>query len=350
MRLATREQAKCRRTPLQTNDAILVTGADGFIGSHLVEELVRQGRNVKAFIYYNSFNSWGWLDNVAPDVRGHFEIFAGDVRDPFGVKTAMEGCDTVMHLAALIAIPYSYHSPAAYVDTNVTGTLNIVQAARELGVGKVVHTSTSEVYGTARFVPINEGHPLQGQSPYSASKIGADQIAMSYHASFDTPVAIIRPFNTYGPRQSARAVLPTIITQLAAGKSSIKLGATHPTRDFNFVADTVDGFIAVANSAESVGEVFNIGSNFEVSIGESAQMIADLMQCDIEIIADDIRLRPEKSEVERLWADNSKAIEILGWTPRYSGKDGFAKGLAETIRWFTDPANLAQYKHDQYNL
>lgn len=329
---------------------ILVTGADGFIGSHLVDALTRRGCDVRAFVYYNSFNSWGWLDHAAEDVKGNFEIFAGDVRDPFGVKAAMAGCDVVLHLAALIAIPYSYHSPAAYVDTNVTGTLNVVQAARELNISKVVHTSTSEVYGTARFVPITEEHPLQGQSPYSASKIGADQIAMSFHASFGTPVAIIRPFNTYGPRQSARAVLPTVITQIASGKRQIRLGAVHPTRDFNYVRDTVDGFIAVAESEASVGEVINVGSNYEISVGDSARLIAEIMGADIEIVTQDERMRPAKSEVERLWADNRKAQERLGWTPAYAGRDGFRRGLEETIAWFTDPANLARYKSDIYNL
>lgn len=329
---------------------VLVTGADGFIGSHLTEALVRQGYNVRAFALYNSFNSWGWLDSCAQDVRGQFEVFSGDIRDPNGVRTAMKDCDTVLHLAALIAIPYSYHSPDTYVDTNVKGTLNVVQAARDLNVSKVVHTSTSEVYGTARFVPITEEHPLQGQSPYSASKIGADQIAMSYHASFGTPVATIRPFNTYGPRQSARAVIPTIITQIANGKRQIKLGATHPTRDFNYVADTVRGFIAVANSERSVGEVINIGSNFEISIGDTVRAIADVMGANIEILSDDSRMRPEKSEVERLWADNAKALSLLGWAPEYGGLDGFRRGLAETAAWFQEPANLAAYKSDMYNI
>ncbi len=257
------------------NKKILVTGADGFIGSHLTEELVRQGHSVRAFVLYNSFNSWGWLDNAEPEVRRSLDVFAGDIRDPHGVKTAMKGCDVVMHLAALIAIPYSYHSPDTYVDTNVKGTLNIVQAARELGVQKLVHTSTSEVYGTAKFVPITEDHPLQGQSPYSASKIGADQIAMSFFNSFNTPVSIIRPFNTYGPRQSARAIIPTVITQIASGQRVLKLGALHPTRDFNFITDTVRGFIAVAESDRSIGEVINIGSNFEVSIGDTVKMISE---------------------------------------------------------------------------
>jgi dTDP-glucose 4,6-dehydratase len=333
-----------------TNKKILVTGADGFIGSHLTEALVRQGYDVRAFVLYNSFNSWGWLDSCAPDVAGKFEIFAGDIRDPHGVRTAMKDCDVVMHLAALIAIPYSYHSPDTYVDTNVKGTLNIVQAARELKVEKVVHTSTSEVYGTARFVPITEEHPLQGQSPYSATKIGADQIAMSFYNAFDTPVATIRPFNTYGPRQSARAFIPTVITQIASGQRKIKLGALHPTRDFNFVIDTVRGFISIAESEQSVGEVINIGSNFEVSMGDTVKMIAEIMGVDIEIKTDEIRLRPEKSEVDRLWADNSKAKKLTRWEPTYGGKEGFRRGLAETIAWFIDPANLKQYKTGIYNV
>ncbi|KAF0220682.1 MAG: NAD-dependent [Geobacteraceae bacterium] len=333
-----------------TNKKILITGADGFIGSHLTEELVRRGFNIRAFVFYNSFNSWGWLDHSDPEIKNSIEIFAGDIRDSHGVKEAMKGCDMVLHLAALIAIPYSYHSPDTYVDTNIKGTLNIVQAARELGVEKVVHTSTSEVYGTARFVPITEDHPLQGQSPYSASKIGADQIAMSFYTSFNTPVAIIRPFNTYGPRQSARAVIPTIITQIANGSRNLKLGSLHPTRDFNFVKDTVQGFIAVAQSDQSVGEVINIGSNFEVSIGETVHAIADIMGANIEIETDDIRLRPDKSEVERLWADNRKAFEIAGWQPHYGGMDGLQRGLTETIEWFSNPANLSLYKADRYNI
>lgn len=329
---------------------ILVTGADGFIGSHLTEELVRRGYDVRAFVLYNSFGTWGWLDQAPADIRAELDVFAGDVRDPYGVKKAMMGCDVVMHLAALIAIPYSYHSPDTYVETNVKGTLNVVQAARELGVEKVVHTSTSEVYGTARFVPITEEHPLQGQSPYSATKIGADQLAMSFYTSFDTPVAIIRPFNTYGPRQSARAVIPTVITQVANGARQIKLGSLHPTRDFNYVADTVRGFISVAESARSVGEVINIGSNYEISVGETVELIGDLMGTRLEVVSDDVRLRPAKSEVERLWADNSKAKQLLGWEPAYGGREGFRRGLAETIEWFTQPANLKAYKSHLYNL
>lgn len=327
---------------------VLVTGADGFIGSHLVEYLVEKGYDVRAFVLYNSFNSFGWLDNSP--VKDKIEVFAGDVRDPFGVRKAMEGCDTVLHLAALIAIPYSYHSPATYVETNITGTLNIVQAARELGVEKVVHTSTSEVYGTAQFVPITEAHPLQGQSPYSASKIGADQIALSYYASFDTPVAVIRPFNTYGPRQSARAFIPTVITQIAAGKREIQLGSLTPTRDLNFVRDTVRGFEAVALSNKSIGEVINIGSNYEISMGDTAKLIAEIMDAEVNIVTDQQRLRPAKSEVERLWADNSKALSLLGWQPEFPGITGLRQGLTETVAWFQDPTNLAGYKSDRYNI
>ena len=333
-----------------SNKKVLVTGADGFIGSHLTEELIRQGYDVRAFVYYNSFNSWGWLDHSTNEIKKNIDVFAGDIRDPHGVKEAMKGCTHVLNLAALIAIPYSYHSPDTYVDTNIKGTLNVVQAARELNIEKVVHTSTSEVYGTAKYVPIDENHPLQGQSPYSASKIGADQMALSFYKSFDTPVAIIRPFNTYGPRQSARAVIPTIISQLAAGTTNIKLGAVSPTRDFNFVKDTVNGFISIMNSDKSNGEIINIGSNYEISIGETAEMIADIMDVELTIETDEQRIRPEKSEVERLWADNQKAKEIIGWKPNYGGKSGFRRGLEETIEWFTNPKNLATYKTDVYNI
>lgn len=329
---------------------VIVTGADGFIGSHLTEELVRQGYDVKAFVLYNSFNSWGWLDSCSPEVRGKFEVFSGDIRDPYGVKQALKGCDIVLHLAALIAIPYSYHSPDTYVDTNIKGTLNIVQAAKELNIKKVIHTSTSEVYGTAKFVPITEEHPLQGQSPYSASKIGADQIALSFYTSFNTPVSVIRPFNTYGPRQSARAVIPTIITQIANGQKRIKLGSIHPTRDFNYVKDTVSGFIAAIKTENGIGKVINLGSNFEISIGDTVKTIADQMGTNIEIETDEIRLRPDKSEVERLWADNRKAKELLGWEPNYGGLEGFRKGLSETITWFKDDANLKNYKTGLYNI
>jgi dTDP-glucose 4,6-dehydratase len=329
---------------------VLITGADGFIGSHLTEALVRKGHKVRAFALYNSFNSWGWLDHCAPDVKGRFEVFSGDIRDPHGVKEAMKGCDSILHLAALIAIPYSYHSPDTYVDTNVKGTLNVLQAARELGIKRVIHTSTSEVYGTARFVPITEEHPLQGQSPYSATKIAADQLALSFYASFGLPVVTVRPFNTYGPRQSARAVIPTIITQIANGNKQIKLGAVSPTRDFNYVQDTVEGFIAALNSENGLGEVVNIGSNFEISVGDTVKLIAQVMNVEVEIITDDERLRPENSEVERLWADNTKAGQLFGWQPIYSGRDGLKKGLSETAEWFTRPENLRQYKTDIYNI
>jgi NAD dependent epimerase/dehydratase len=329
---------------------LLVTGADGFIGSHLVESLVRQGRDVKAFVLYNSFNSWGWLDHCAAEVKNQFDVFAGDIRDPHGVKEAMRGCDEVLHLAALIAIPYSYHSPDTYVDTNVKGTLNVLQAARDLGVRRVIHTSTSEVYGTARFVPITEEHPLQGQSPYSATKIAADQLAYSFYASFGLPVVIARPFNTYGPRQSARAVIPTIITQIAKGMRQIRLGAVSPTRDFNYVQDTVAGFIAALDSDRGLGEVVNFGSNFEISVGDTASLIAEVMNAEIEIITDESRLRPEKSEVERLWAGNRKAKELFGWQPAYAGREGFKRGLKETAEWFGEDHNLSGYKADAYNL
>lgn len=332
------------------NKKILVTGADGFIGSHLTEHLVRMGADVRAFVYYNSFNSWGWLDEADANIKQSLDVFAGDIRDPHGVRTAMKGCDVVMHLAALIAIPYSYHSPDTYVDTNVKGTLNVIQAARELGIERVVHTSTSEVYGTARFVPITEAHPLQGQSPYSASKIGADQMAQSFFASFGTPVVTIRPFNTYGPRQSARAVIPTIITQVASGARTLKLGAMHPTRDFNYVHDTVRGFVAVAECDAAVGQVLNVGSNYEISVGDTARLIAELMGREVEFTNDEQRMRPAGSEVERLWADNTRVRELTGWQPQYPGNEGLRRGLQETIEWFGNPDNLRRYKAGLYNI
>jgi dTDP-glucose 4,6-dehydratase len=329
---------------------VLVTGADGFIGSHLTESLVRAGYSVRAFVMYNSFNSWGWLDHIPFDVKKNIEIFPGDIRDPHGIHEVMRGCDAVLHLAALIAIPFSYHSPDTYIDTNVKGTLNVLQAARALGVKRVIHTSTSEVYGTARFVPITEGHPLQGQSPYSASKIGADQLAFSFFSSFDLPVVIARPFNTYGPRQSARAIIPTVISQIANGKNRITLGALSPTRDFSFVQDTVDAFIATLKSNKGLGEVVNFGSNFEISIADVVALIAEQMNEKVDITSDTERIRPVSSEVERLWADNSKARELFEWTPRYAGRDGLARGLQETIDWFTQPENLQRYKSDIYNI
>ncbi len=329
---------------------ILVTGADGFIGSHLVERLLRRGCDVRAFVQYNSLGSWGWLDESPADIRRDLDVFAGDIRDPHGVRAAMTGCDVVLHLAALIAIPYSYHSPQTYVETNVLGTLNIVQAARDLGVERVVHTSTSEVYGTARFVPITEAHPLQGQSPYSASKRGAAQSALSVHAAFGTPVTVIRPFNPSGPRQSARAVIPTVITLVAAGAGEIRLGAVHPTRDFTFVADTARAFEALAECDAAVGRTVNAGSGFEISIGDTARRIIALMGRDVAIVTDDQRLRPEASEVERLWADSGLMQSLTGWSPEYGGGEGFSRGLQETIDWFSDPGNLARYKTDRYVL
>ena len=343
------------------NKKILITGADGFIGSHLTETCVRLGYDVRAFVYYNSFNSWGWLDSSPAEIRDGLDVFAGDIRDPFGVKEAMKGCDVVFHLAALIgipysylaaliAIPYSYHSPASYVETNVSGTLNVVQAARELGVEKVIQTSTSEVYGTARFVPITEEHPLSGQSPYSASKIGADQIALSFYKSFETPVAVIRPFNTYGPRQSMRAVIPTIIGQISAGQTKIRLGSLTPTRDFNFVDDTVRGFLSVAQSDQSIGEVINIGSQFEISVGDTVRLIGEAMNREITVEQEDARLRPEQSEVERLLASNEKAQQLTGWKPEYAGREGLKRGLEKTIEWFSVPDNLKLYKTNTYNV
>lgn len=337
--------------PMSIGKKVLVTGADGFIGSHLVEALVRAGYNVRAFVFYNSFNSWGWLDESPAEIREALDVFAGDIRDPHGVDQAMEGCDAVLHLAALIAIPYSYHSPDAYVDTNIRGTLNVLQAARRRGIGRVIHTSTSEVYGTARFVPITEEHPLQGQSPYSATKIGADQLAFSFFTSFGLPVTIVRPFNTYGPRQSARAVIPTIITQLANGAEEIRLGAVSPTRDFNYVADTVAGFQAVLEQEKvGWGEVYNFGSNYEISIGETAELIGEVMGKEVRIVTDEERLRPKDSEVERLWAENAKARQAFGWEPRYAGREGFKRGLAETAEWFANGENLRRYKADRYNV
>lgn len=325
---------------------VLVTGADGFIGSHLTEALIDAGCEVRAFVYYNSFNSWGWLDTLPADKKAKLDIFAGDVRDPNGVGEAMQGADAVFHLAALIGIPFSYHSPDSYVDTNIKGTLNVLQAARKLGTKRVLVTSTSEVYGTALYVPIDEKHPYQGQSPYSATKIGADRMAESFYRSFGLPVTIVRPFNTYGPRQSARAVIPTIITQLLNGETRVKLGSLTPTRDFNYVKDTVNGFIAIARSDQTVGEEINIATQDEISIGQLAQEMIDQINPEAQIISDDERIRPEKSEVNRLLGANAKIKQLTDWEPRYD----LRSGLAETVEWFKDKENLKGYKHDIYNV
>jgi len=328
---------------------ILVTGADGFIGSHVVETLVKSGHEVRAFVLYNSFNSWGWLDDSDKSVRESIDVFAGDIRDPHGVDNAVSGQDVILNLAALIAIPYSYHSPDTYIDTNIKGTLNILQAARRHEVSRVIQTSTSEVYGTAQYIPIDEKHPLHPQSPYAASKVGADQLALSFHASFNTPVGVLRPFNTYGPRQSARAVIPTIISQLATGRE-VKLGSLSPTRDFSFVQDTANGFLAAAKSDAIVGQTVNLGSGFEISIQETAETIAKLMNVKLKLANDEQRVRPESSEVERLHASIQKAKEVLGWQPQLKGLEGFKAGLKQTIDWFSNPINLARYKADRYNL
>ncbi|WP_326975137.1 NAD-dependent 4,6-dehydratase LegB [Caproicibacter sp. BJN0012] len=329
---------------------VLVTGADGFIGSHLAEELVRSECSVRAFVCYNSFNSWGWLDQSPKEIQNSLEVFQGDIRDPYRVRTALEGCSAVFHLAALVAIPYSYYSPESYLDTNLKGTLHVLQAARELGTERVVQTSTSEVYGTAEYVPIPETHPLRAQSPYAASKIAADQLALSFFRSFATPVTVVRPFNTYGPRQSNRAVIPTVMTQIARGNRKIRLGSLTPTRDFSYVSDTVRGFRETACCDEAVGEVVNIGSNFEISIGETVRMIARVMHAEVETETETERIRPEQSEVRRLCADTSKAERLFGWKPEFGGKDGLQKGLALTADWFRDPENQKRYRADRYVL
>lgn len=330
---------------------ILITGADGFIGSHLTEKLVELGYNVLALSQYNSFNNHGWLDYSNKNIKGEFEIISGDVRDHNQMNTLVRNCDVVFHLASLIGIPYSYNAPQSYIDTNVTGTLNILQASLNSGVTKLIHTSTSEVYGTAEFVPITENHPLKGQSPYSATKIAADQISLSYFYSFKLPVTICRPFNTYGPRQSLRAVIPTIITQILNNNYSINLGDISTTRDFNYIDDTVNGFIASMLSKKNLGEVTNIGSNFEISIEDTVKIISNIFDVEINIITDTKRVRPKHSEVHRLWADNSKALQILNWKPSYSGLDGFKKGIVETIKWFKNSDNLKLYKNiSEYNI
>lgn len=323
---------------------ILVTGSDGFIGSHLTEELVKAGYEVRAFVYYNSFNSWGWLDSLPKTVMEHVEVFQGDIRDPHGVKEAMKGCQAVFHLAALIAIPFSYHSPDAYVDTNIKGTLNVLQAARELDMERVLVTSTSEVYGTALYVPIDEKHPYKGQSPYSATKIGADRLAESFYCSFNLPITIVRPFNTYGPRQSARAVIPTIITQLLGGKEEIKLGSLTPTRDFNYVKDTAHGFMEIYKSDKTIGQEINIATQQEISIGRLAEELIRQINPNARIICDEQRLRPEKSEVNRLLGSNQKILELTDWRPQYT----FSQGIEETISFFRE--NLDRYKVDIYNV
>jgi len=329
---------------------VLVTGADGFIGSHLTELLAAEGYEVRAMVLYNSFDARGWLDHIDAATRRQLEIVAGDIRDPHFVRGAVSGCDAVMNLAALIAIPFSYVAPESYLQTNALGAINVAQAARDQGNVKVVHVSTSEVYGTAQFVPITEEHPLVAQSPYAATKIAADQLMLSYWRSFGTPVAVARPFNTYGPRQSTRAVIPTIITQMVAGNRRIELGATHPTRDFNYVKDTARGMLAVLRSDAAIGEVINIGSGFEISVGDTAELIAEILGVEVEIEQKEQRKRPELSEVERLFAANEKARRILGWTPQYGGLEGFRRGLTETIDWFRVPENLARYRVGGYTL
>ncbi len=328
------------------NKKVLVTGADGFIGSHLVEKLVRQGFEVRAFVFYNSFNSWGWLDHSPDDIKKVIDVFSGDIRDQNNVRKAMAGCNIVFHLAALISIPYSYQSPHSYLDTNVNGALNVLQAAKEYGTKRVFMTSTSEVYGTAQYIPIDEKHPLQGQSPYSATKIGADKLAESFSRSFNTPVTIVRPFNTYGPRQSARAVIPTIITQLLDGHKQINLGALTPTRDFNFIQDTVAGFIEIAKTDKTIGEEINIATQDEISISELAQEIIDRINPEVKIISDVKRIRPEMSEVDRLLGSNHKIKQLTNWEPKHSLKEG----LSKTIEWFSIPENRKAYKSDVYNI
>lgn len=325
-------------------EKVLVTGADGFIGSHLVEKLIDEGKNVKAFVYYNSFNSWGWLEDLPKEKLKQIEIFSGDIRDSNGVREAMKDINEVYHLAALIGIPFSYHSPDSYVDTNIKGTLNVLQSARNFDLERVLITSTSEVYGTAKYVPIDESHPFQGQSPYSATKIGADRLAESFYRSFDLPVSIVRPFNTYGPRQSSRAVIPTIITQLLAGKKDIKLGSLSPTRDFNYVKDTAKGFIEIAKSKKAIGQEINIATSREISIGDLANELINQINPNAKIICDEQRLRPEKSEVNRLLGSNKKIRELTNWELEYT----FEKGLEETIKWIEK--NLDSYKIDQYTI
>lgn len=328
------------------NKKVLVTGACGFIGSHLVEELINKGCEVKAFVFYNSFNSWGWLDSFSKEKLKKIEVVTGDVRDPNSVRTALKYVNVVFHLAALIGIPFSYHSPDSYFETNVKGTLNVLQASRDYNVERIIVTSTSEVYGTSQYVPIDERHPLQGQSPYSASKIGADKMTESFYRSFGTPVVIARPFNTYGPRQSARAVIPTLITQLLSGKESVELGSLYPTRDFNYVSDVCRGLVALAETEEIIGKEVNIGSGTEISISDLAKLVIELIGADAKIVSEDLRKRPDKSEVERLVCDNRLMRKTTGWKPETS----LVEGLSKTIEWFKNKENLSRYKHEIYNI
>ncbi len=332
------------------NKKVLITGSEGFIGSHLTERLVKEGYDVKALVLYNSFNNHGWLEDIPKKIKNSIEIVLGDIRDPNGVEQIVRGCNSILHLAALIAIPYSYLSPQSYIETNIIGTLNLLQAANRNNIEKFIHTSTSEVYGTAKYVPIDENHPLEGQSPYSASKIGGDQIAMSYFRSFNTPVAILRPFNTYGPRQSARAIIPTIISQLTNKNKKISLGSLKPTRDFSFIEDTVEGFVSSLKSKKNIGEIINVGSGYEISMKNLATMIAKLMNKDILISLDKQRLRPKLSEVDRLVCQNKKAKKVLNWKPKYPESKGLEAGLKKTINWYTNPENLKKFKSGIYNI
>tara|TARA_Y100000816_G_C26099758_1_gene582594 strand:+ start:171 stop:1196 length:1026 start_codon:yes stop_codon:yes gene_type:complete len=329
---------------------ILITGSEGFIGSHLTERLVRDGYNVKALVLYNSFNNHGWLEDIPKEIKNNVEIVLGDIRDTHGIDEIVRDCNKIMHLAALIAIPYSYQSPFSYIETNIVGTLNLLQAARKFKIEKFVHTSTSEVYGTAKYVPINEDHPQEGQSPYSASKIGADQIVSSFYRSFNAPVTILRPFNTYGPRQSARAIIPTIVAQLAANKKKISLGSLKPTRDFSFIEDTIEGFVKSMDSKKNLGDVFNIGSGYEISMKELVVIISKIMKKETPTTLDIKRIRPKLSEVQRLVCDNKKSKKVLNWKPKYSGKIGLEKGLRKTIEWYKNPENLKKFKSNSYNI
>ncbi len=331
-------------------EKVLITGADGFIGSHLVEYLIKKGYKVKAFCFYNSNGSYGWLDQIDHRIKNEIDFYLGDIRDANSVREAMKDCRSVYHLASLISIPYSYVAPSSYIETNINGTLNVLQSAKDLDVEKIIHTSTSETYGTAQFVPITEDHPLVGQSPYSASKIGADQLALSFWRSFNIPISILRPFNTYGPRQSARAVIPTIITQIAKGKKDIKLGSLSPTRDFNFVEDTCAAFLEVGLSNKTLGKVINAASNFEISIYDTANLISEVMGKKINLISETKRIRPELSEVNRLFGDNTLLKELTSWRPKYAGLEGFKNGLELTAKWFQDKENLSKYNSDIYKI